>query len=325
VNPATLPASAPVDPATRPGKPGRRGTPRRDRARLSDGRYALLLVAPAAAVLLGLVGWPVVRLLIDSLHSGSGLGDARRFVGLDNYAGVVSDPAIRAAAGRTLVYTVTVVTAELVIGLGMALLFRALGTRARLLQTLFLYPLMIAPVVAGLLWRFLMIDNFGIFNELLARAGIIDSPAAVSWLADPDIVLFSVAVPDIWLTTSFMTLVLYAGLQSIPPDLYEAARLDGAGGLRMLWNVTLPLLRPVIAVALIIRGVDAARAFDVILVQTDGGPQSASETLSLTVYKTMVTFGDPGSAAAISTLFMLVMMIVALVAVFTVWRPARES
>jgi multiple sugar transport system permease protein len=292
---------------------------------MSDARYAMLLVAPAAVVLLGLVGWPIVRLVIDSVHSGSGLGDGRRFVGLDNYVGAVSDPAIRAAAGRTLAYTVIVVTAELVIGLAVALLFHALGPRSRLLQTLFLYPLMIAPVVAGLLWRFLMIDNFGIFNELLFRAGLVDSPAAVSWLSDPDIVLFSVAVPDIWLTTSFMTLVLFAGLQSIPPDLYEAARLDGAGGWRMLFNLTLPLLRPVIAVALIIRGVDAARAFDVILVQTDGGPQSASETLSLTIYKTMVTFNDPGTAAATSTLFMIVMMAIALVAVFTLWRPGRES
>ncbi|GGM06292.1 carbohydrate ABC transporter permease [Dactylosporangium sucinum] len=314
MNQATLPAPAQVDDRRRPQRP-----------RMSDARYALLLVAPAAAVLLGLVGWPIVRLVVDSFHTGSGLGDGRRFAGFDNYVTALTDPAIRAAAGRTLAYTVLVVAAELVIGLGMALLFRALGSRSRPLQTLFLYPLMIAPVVAGLLWRFLIIDNFGIVNELLARAGIIDSPSAVSWLSDPGIVLFSVALPDIWLTTSFMTLVLYAGLQSIPPDLYEAARLDGAGGLRMLWNVTLPLLRPVIAVALVIRGVDAARAFDVILVQTNGGPQSASETLSLTVYKTMVTFNDPGAAAAVSTLFMIVMMVVALVAVFTVWRPARES
>ena len=321
MNAKTLPAPASVEPAA----PPTRELPRRARARMSDARYAMLLVTPAAVVLLGLVGWPIVRLVIDSLYSGSGLGDGRRFVGLENYVGAVSDPAIRAAAGRTLAYTLVVVTAELVIGLAVALLFHALGPRSRLLHTLFLYPLMIAPVVAGLLWRFLMIDNFGIFNELLFRAGLVDTPAAVSWLSDPDIVLFSVAIPDIWLTTSFMTLVLFAGLQSIPPDLYEAARLDGAGGWRMLFNLTLPLLRPVIAVALVIRGVDAARAFDVILVQTDGGPESASETLSLTIYKTMVTFNDPGTAAATSTLFMIVMMAIALVAVLTLWRPARES
>jgi multiple sugar transport system permease protein len=312
---ATRPAPAPPRPAPRAA---------RSRPRLTDRRYALLLVAPAAVVLLALVGWPLVKLVVDSLHTGGAFGAAREFAGLDNHAAALADPGIRAAAARTAVYTVLVVTAELALGLGAALLFHALGPRARVLQTAFLYPLMIAPIVAGLLWRFLMIDNFGIVNELLFRAGVLDSPSAVSWLSDPDLVLFSVALPDIWLTTSFMTLILYAGLQSLPPELYEAARLDGARGLRLLVSITLPLLRPVIAVALIIRGVDAARAFDVILVQTDGGPQSASETLSLTVYRTAVTFAEPGLAAATSTMFMVVMAVVALVAVGTVWRPGRD-
>ncbi|MFG2054740.1 carbohydrate ABC transporter permease [Micromonospora sp. NPDC048930] len=298
---------------------------RRTRRRLSDAGYATLLAAPAAVVLLALVGWPLVKLAVDSLYRGSGLGDGRSFVGLDNYVTALTDPGIRAAAGRTLAYTVIVVTAELVLGLAVALLFHRLGPRSRILQTLFLYPLMIAPVVAGLLWRFLMIDNVGIVNELLTRVGILDSPGDVSWLSDPDLVLFSVALPDVWLTTSFMTLVLYAGLQAIPPELYGAARLDGARGRHLLLNVTLPLLRPVIAVALIIRGVDAARAFDVILIQTDGGPQSASETLSLTIYKTMVSYNDPGTAAATSTLFMIVMMLVAMVGVLTIWRPGRGA
>ncbi|HCT76636.1 MAG TPA: sugar ABC transporter permease [Micromonosporaceae bacterium] len=293
--------------------------------RLSDARYAALLVAPAAIVLLALVGWPLVKLVADSLYTGSTLGDGRRFAGLSNYTEALTNPAIRAAAWRTLLYTLLVVSAELVLGLAMALLFHRLGTRSRILQTLFLYPLMIAPVVAGLLWRFLMIDNFGIVNELLFRAGVLASPGDISWLSDPDIVLFSVAIPDVWLTTSFMALVLYAGLQSIPPELYEAARIDGARGRHLLLNVTLPLLRPVIAVALIIRGVDAARAFDLILIQTEGGPQSASETLSLTIYRTMVGFNDPGSAAAISTIFMIVMMVVAMVAVFTIWRPEGRA
>jgi multiple sugar transport system permease protein len=293
---------------------------------LSDNGYALLLVAPAALVLLALVAWPLVKLVIDSLYSGSTFDiGGRRFAGLANYRDMFSDPGVRAASWRTLVYTVIVVSAELVLGLAMALLFYALGPRSQVLRTVFLYPLMIAPLVAGLLWRFMLIDNFGIVNELLARIGLIDKPGDIAWLSDPDLVLFSVAVPDVWLTTSFMTLMLFAGLQATPPELMESARLDGARGLRLLVSILLPLLRPVIAVALIIRGVDAARAFDVILIQTGGGPQSASETLSLHIYKTMVTYSDPGSAAAISTVFMAVMMVVALIAVATIWRPGRGS
>ena len=119
---------------------------------------------------------------------------------------------------------------------------------------------MIAPVVAGLLWRFLLIDNFGIVNQLLFEWGLIESPDQIQWLSDPDIALFSVALPDIWLTTSFITLVLFAGLQNIPGDVVEAARIDGANYWRLLVSVIIPLLRPVIAVALIVRGIDAARA-----------------------------------------------------------------
>lgn len=184
---------------------------------------------------------------------------------------------------------------------------------------------MIAPVVAGLLWRFLLIDNVGIVNELLARIGILPDAGAIAWLSDPDIALFSVAIPDIWLTTSFITLVLFAGLQNIPGDVIEAARLDGARYPTILGRIIIPLLRPVIAVALIIRGVDAARAFDVILIQTNGGPQQSTETMSLLIYRTMVRFGDPGLASAMGTMYLIAMMLVAGLAVWAIWRPGGES
>jgi multiple sugar transport system permease protein len=290
--------------------------------RLSNRGFAVLLMTPATVFLLALVAWPLVRLVVDSLYSSPVLGEGRRaFVGLHNYATAVGSSRVRDAALRTVGYTAFVVAAEFVLGLAVALLFHRLGEASRILRTVFLYPLMIAPIVAGLLWRFLMIDNFGILNVLLHRAGLIGSDHAIGWLSDPHLVLFSVALPDIWLTTSFMTLVLYAGLQAIPGEIYEAAALDGARGWRLLYRVTIPMLRPVIAVALIIRGVDAARAFDVILIQTNGGPQQASETLSLTTYLTMVRFGDVGQASAISVMFLLVMLIAAIVGIFTIWRP----
>ena len=307
------------------GIPADCGGRRRGRG-LGDRRYALLLIAPAALVLVALVGWPLLKLVVDSLYTGSAFdAGGRSFAGFDNYRDVFTDAAVRAAGLRTVVYTVVVVVAELTLGLTVALLFYALGPRSQILRTAFLYPLMIAPLVAGLLWRFMLIDNFGIVNELLTRIGVLDNPGEIAWLSNPHLALFSVAIPDVWLTTSFMTLMIFAGLQSIPPELLESARLDGAQGLRMLRSIILPLVRPVIAVALIIRGVDAARAFDVILIQTGGGPQSASETLSLHIYKTMVTYSEPGSAAAMSTVFMAVMMAVALIAVMTIWRPGRGS
>lgn len=292
---------------------------------LSDKRFATLLMAPAALFLAAFVAWPIVRLAVDSLYEISPIkGGPRDFVGLGNYADALGSGDFRSAALRTLVYTAVVVAAEFVLGLTTALLFSALGRRSSLFRTIFMYPLMIAPVVAGLLWRFLLIDNTGIVNQLLFRVGVLDSPTDVGWLSDPDIVLFAVAIPDIWLTTAFMALVLFAGLQNVPGDVIEAARLDGARFWTLLTRVVLPLLRPVIAVALVVRGIDAAKAFDIILIQTGGGPQNASTTLSLLIYRTMVRYGDPGLASAMGTLYLVVMLAVAAVAVVTIWRPGAE-
>lgn len=292
---------------------------------MTDGQFATVLMAPAAVFLAIFVAWPVLKLLRDSLYDVDPLAGTNAFVGLGNYAKALTSSDFLAASGRTVVYTLLVVSLEFVLGLATALLFNALGDRARILRTVFLYPLMIAPVVAGLLWRFLLIDNFGIVGALLARVGLLSDPNQIGWLSNPDIVLFSVAIPDIWLTTSFMTLVLFAGLQNLPGDLIEAARLDGVGGWRLLTRIMLPLLRPVIAVALIVRGVDAAKAFDVILIQTNGGPEQASTTLSLLIYQTMVRFSQPGLASAMSVLYLVVMLIVAVVAITTIWRPGKAA
>lgn len=291
----------------------------------SDRRFAAAVIAPAALFLLAFVAWPIVVLVSDSLREVATIaGGESPFVGFDNYVSVLESSMFWSAAWRTLVYTVIVVTFEFLLGLAAALLFTMVGEKYRALRTAFLYPLMIAPVVAGLLWRFLLIDNFGILNELLARVGIIETSAAIEWLSNPDIALFSVALPDIWLTTSFMTLVLFAGLQNIPGDLIEAARVDGASPRRLLTSIILPLLRPVIAVALVVRGIDAVKAFDIILIQTGGGPQNATQTLSLLIYQTMVRFRDVGEASAMAVLYLVAMMLVAVLAVRAIWSPGKD-
>ncbi len=294
--------------------------------RITDRRFALYLMTPAALFLAVFVAYPLLRLVADSFFKISPIvGGPRDFVGLDNYVRAFTDEAFIGAGWRTLAYTLVVVTLEFALGLGMALLFTTLGNKSQIWRTVFLYPLMIAPIVAGLLWKFLMIDNFGLMGTLLTQIGILHNPNQIGWLSDPGIVLFSVAIPDIWLTTSFMCLVLFAGLQNIPGDLIEAARLDGARSASLLFRIILPLLRPVIAVALVVRGIDAARAFDTILIQTNGGPQSASETMSLLIYRTMIRFGDPGLASAMGTLYLLAMLGIAFVAVATIWRPGKDN
>jgi multiple sugar transport system permease protein len=292
---------------------------------MTDGQFAALLMAPAAVFLAVFVAWPVIKLFIDSFFDVDPMAGTSSFVGVGNYVDALTSSDFQAASVRTVIYTLMVVTFEFSLGLATALLFHTLGKRSDIFRTIFLYPLMIAPVVAGLLWRFLMIDNFGIVGSLLAQVGILNDPNQIGWLSNPNIVLFSVAIPDIWLTTSFMTLVLFAGLQNLPGDVIEAARLDGIGGWKLLTRVMLPLLRPVIAVALIVRGVDAAKAFDIILIQTNGGPEQASTTLSLLIYQTMVRFGEPGLASAMSVLYLVVMLTVSVVAITTIWRPGQDT
>jgi len=276
--------------------------------------------------MLALFGFPTVNLVVGSFTSSKLTSpDASSFIGLANYAAAFASPQVSAAAGRTVLYAFVVVTCELVLGISIALLFDNFGERSVLFRTLFGLPLMISALVAGLLWKFLLSDNIGIVNWLLHWAGLLGDPAAVSWLSDTRIVIFSVMIADIWLTTSFVTLVIYAGLQSVPPELIDAARIDGATYIQRVRHVILPLLRPVIAVVLVIRGVDAAKTFDVIWIQTRGGPQFASEVLSLQIYRTTMQYGDVGQGSAIATLFLVVMLVVSTIAILRVWRPGEEA
>ncbi len=294
--------------------------------KISDRTYVLLLLAPAAAYLLIFVAYPLVMLVWNSLHEVELLHPAERtFIGLANYADALTSERVLGSARRTLLYSALALTAEFFLGFAVALLFNAFGKRSEVARAIFIFPLMIPPIVAGLLWRYMLIDNFGIVNWLLTWAGILDSPSQIAWLSNERIVLFSVALPDIWLTTSFVALVIYTGLQNIPPELIEASKIDGANAMQAFWRVILPLLRPVIAVVLILRGIDVARAFDVIWIQTEGGPRFASEVLSMHIYRTMIRYGDMGFASAIAVLFLIALLAVSLVAFYSVWRPGLSG
>jgi multiple sugar transport system permease protein len=292
---------------------------------MSERRFAMLMMAPAALFLAVLVAYPVGLLIHNSLFEVEMIRpDAGIWVGLGNYVEVLGSSRMHETALRTLRYCIFALSIELVLGLTAALLFNTLAERSRWHRTIFALPLMVPPIVAGLLWRFLLTEQVGIINYGLAALGIISSPDDIGWLSDPDIVLYAVALPDIWLTTSFVALVLFAGLQNIPRDLIEAARIDGANAFRRFLYIILPLLRPVLAVVLIVRGIDAAKTFDLIWIQTEGGPRFQSEVLSMNIYQRMVRYGDLGEASASAALFMFVMIVVAVVAYKLVWRPQND-
>ncbi len=292
---------------------------------MSERRFVLLMLLPAALLLGLLVAYPIALLVYNSFFDVKLIDPASRvWVGLANYVDALTSKRIFESAIRTLNYSVFALFFEIVFGFGAALLFAAIAKRSRWHRTIFALPLMISPIVAGLLWRFLLVGNIGILNYGLAALGIIPNPSAIRWLSDTDIVIFSVAVADIWLTTSFVALVSYAGLTNIPQDLYEAARIDGATAVERLWHVTLPMMRPVIAVIVMVRGIDALKTFDLIWIQTQGGPRQASEVLSMNIYQRMVRYGDLGQASATATLFLVFMIALAGIAYWKIWRPTHD-
>lgn len=264
-------------------------------------RLAWLLLSPALLVIFGIALFPVGWTVWESLHRHDlqmpWLG--KPFVGLDNYGQLLRDARFWSALGHTGFFTASTVTLELLFGLVLALAMdRAFRWRG-LFRAAILIPWALPTVVAGLLWRFLFEARWGMVNLVLTRAAIIEEP--IVWLIGPHTAWIPVILADVWKTTPFVALVLLAGLQIIPRELYEAAAVDGAGPLRRLWRITLPLLRPAILVALIFRTLDAFRVFDLIYVLTGGGPGTATEPLALYAFNSLfqnLRFGF-GSAMAV--------------------------
>ena len=186
-------------------------------------------------------------------------------------------------------------------------------------------PLMIAPLVAGLTWKLMMSSSFGIVNELLTRIGILSSSSDILWLADERWSLLACCIADIWLTTPFMMLMILAGLQGLDSSMVEAAKIDGANMLQQIFYVKLPVIKPVLLTALSVRIIDAARTFDIIWAMTEGGPNSSSETISITIYKTLTRYNDIGYASSMAVIFIVVLVIFTLVFMQSLWNPKKKN
>lgn len=289
-------------------------------------RFAALLMLPAIVFLIATVAYPLGTLLYNAFFNVKLLTPNRRtWVGWDNFVQSLSSPEVGTAAVKTLQYSAFAMTAELLIGFGAALFFYAVGQRSGWARSIFIFPLLVPPIVAGLLWKFLLSLDTGMVNHLIELVGLTPAGGQINWLGNVDTVIFTVAFADIWLTTSFVALIAFAGLQGLPVDVLEAAQVDGASYWQRVWHVILPLLRPVIAVIVIIRGVDVAKTFDLIFIQTEGGPQGASEVLSMEIYRTMIRYGNVGSASATAAIFLLVMAVFAALAYKVIWSPANAS
>ena len=244
--------------------------------RLISRKTLLLFFLPGAIFMGAFLIYPIITMVIDSFFE-IGITGEKTFIGLDNYIRAFTAGGFLKQLKNTVVYIVVAVGLETVIGLLFALFFELNYRGSKIIRSLMMAPLMIAPLVAGLTWKLMMSSSFGIVNELLTRVGILASSSDILWLADTKWSLLACCIADIWLTTPFMMLMTLAGLQGLDSSMLEAAKIDGANMFQQIMMIKLPNIKPVLLTALSVRIIDAARTFDIIWAMTEGGPNSSSE------------------------------------------------
>lgn len=270
-------------------------------------RLAWVYLAPLLVTLALVAAWPLLRTIAFSLTDAN-LSDLSQwqFVGIDNYAYLLSDPLWWRAVSNTLLFTVLSVGLETILGLVIALTINAHMPGRGLVRAAILIPWAIPTVVSAKMWAWMLHDLYGVVNVLLMSLGLIDRPWA--WLADPTLSMAAVVLVDVWKATPFMALLTLAALQVLPQDIYEAARVDGVGPVKAFFHITLPLIRPALLIAVIFRGLDALRVFDVIYVLTGNNENTA--TMSVYARQQLVDFQDVGFGSTAATcLFVIIALI----------------
>jgi trehalose/maltose transport system permease protein len=274
-------------------------------------RFAWLFLAPMAIVLLLVAGWPLARTIFFSLTQAN-INDMANweFSWFLNYQYLFRDAGWWQSVWNTLLFTVVSVSLETMLGLVIALTLNAHMPGRGLLRAAVLIPWAIPTVVSAKMWSWMLNDQYGVVNAVLLDLGALDTRWA--WLADPTLSMVSVIAVDVWKATPFMALLILAALQVLPGEVYEAARVDGVHPVKVFFRITLPLIRPALLVAVIFRGLDAMRVFDVIYVLTGNNPNTAS--MSVFARRWLVENGDVGYGSTAATcLFLVVAMVTVLV------------
>src|SRR5574340_568088 len=288
-----------------------------------DALVGLVLVLPALILILAIALQPIISTLYFSLFElQRGVGAVGRFAGLGNYANLLSDPVFWETIGRTVYFPVVSVGIELVLGLAVAQLIHAHPPGWKFLRTSLIIPWAVPTIVNGTMWRWIYNADYGALHGLLVQLGIIHK--YIPWLTMPNVAMNLVIMADVWHSVPFIALILQAALATLPLDLDEAAEVDGATAIQRFLLIRLPLLRPAILVALIIRTVEAFRAFDIIYVITNGGPAFGTVTISFLTYLETFSYGHVGRGSALSFLISLFTMLMAFLYIRFLYRPEES-
>ncbi len=287
-------------PASRP--------PRRRSRRDDQARLAFWLLLPAAVAVFGVVLYPVARtLLISFFQVDSALATDTPFVGFRNYITALTSPGFWDAMGRTLYFTLVSTALELALGLVIAGLLNARLHARWLFRAIVIIPWAIPTIVNAAMWKGIFNAQYGSLNALLTQLGVIDQYKA--WLGDPTLALNMVILADVWKTTPLVAFFLLAGLTSIPGELYEAARIDRAGPVRIFRSIVLPLLVPSISIVIVLRTVEAFKVFDIVYAMTRGGPINSTQTIAYYTYVRAFSDQDFGVGSALSYLIVVVILV----------------
>ena len=272
--------------------------------------WPLLLLLPAVVAILAVLVYPIAYgFYLSFFNFQMTLSPDQTFIWFANYRKLLANPDFLNSMRVTAQFTVRTVAAELVIGLGLALLLMLELPFRTAFRALILLPLMVPPLVSGLLWRLMYDHELGVLSYFFRLAGI-EPPV---FLGDPKIALIAVSATEVWRATPFMVLVMLAALQSVPADLHEAAQIDGAGGFDRFRSVTFPLILPVVLIALLFRTVDVLRTFDLVYLLTQGGPGTTTEVLSMFIYRYGFHSFDMGLTSAASMILFALTLIVCIV------------
>jgi multiple sugar transport system permease protein len=286
---------------------GRRPLPRR-RKRHTGLLARLSLALPAAVIIIPLLTIIVVQGVNLVTHGENLLraGSEDKFVGLDNFARALADPTLFGSIRVTLVYVVVGVGIEMILGGAIALALHGKIPGKGLLRALILIPMVLTPVVAGLMWRLLLDPTSGFITWLLDSTGI----GSHAFLSDPATALGTIILVEVWQNTPFVVIIVLAGLESLDPSPFEAAQLDGASGFRLLWNVTIPMLSPVLAIVVLLRVIDSVKTFALVNTMTKGGPGTSTLAISNYVYRIGFETFDIGYSTAVGFLVSAAVLII---------------
>jgi multiple sugar transport system permease protein len=288
-----------------------------------DQRIGTYFLIPAALVLVLVFGYPILRSFWLSLFAQNlGTGLERVFIGLDNYGRILGDGHFWQTFWITVRFTVITVALELLLGLAIAL---ALHTRFRgrgVVRTIAIIPWALPTALIALAWTWIFNDQYGVANDILLRLGIVDT--GVNWLGQPFTANVALIVAEVWKTTPFISILLLAGLQAIPGDLYEAHALDGASPWQSFHQITLPLLMPQIVIATLFRFAQAFGVYDLVQVMTAGGPGGSTEVVALYIYSNAMRYLDFGYAAALVVVtFSLLVIVILLCSLLVIRRRSK--